>query len=63
MTAPKAFGVDASLTPPPLTWKTIEWSRVRQEVRRLQMRIAKATQAGQQRKVQALLLIPANMGA
>jgi len=54
MTAPKAFGVDASLTPPPLTWKTIEWSRVRQEVRRLQMRIAKATQAGQQRKVQAL---------
>ena len=45
---------DASLTLPPLTWKTIDWSRVRQEVRRLQMRIAKATQAGQHRKAQAL---------
>ena len=45
---------DASSTPPPLTWKTIDWSRVRQEVRRLQMRIAKATQAGQHRKAQAL---------
>jgi RNA-directed DNA polymerase len=45
---------DASSTPPPLTWKTIDWSRVRQEVRRLQMRIAKATQAGQRRKAQAL---------
>ena len=45
---------DASFTPLPLTWKTIDWSRVRQKVRRLQMRIAKATQAGQWRKVQAL---------
>ena len=45
---------DASSTPPPLTWKTIDWPRVRQEVRRLQMRIAKATQAGQGRKAQAL---------
>ncbi len=54
MTAPKAFGADASFTPPPLAWKTIDWSRVRQEVRRLQMRIAKATQAGQWRKAQAL---------
>src|SRR6266852_4106496 len=45
---------DASFTPPPLTWKTIDWPRVRQEVRRLQMRIAKATQAGQHRKAQAL---------
>ena len=45
---------DASFTPPPLAWKTIDWSRIRQKVRRLQMRIAKATQAGQQRKVQAL---------
>src|SRR5437667_6168941 len=43
MTAPKAFGADASFTPPPLAWKTIDWSRVRQKVRRLQMRIAKAT--------------------
>src|SRR5437879_9284026 len=54
MTAPKAFGADASFTPPPLAWKTIDWSRVRQEVRRLQMRIAKATQAGKHRKAQAL---------
>ena len=45
---------DASSTPPPLTWKTIDWPRVRQEVRRLQMRIAKATQAGHWRKAQAL---------
>jgi N-terminal domain of reverse transcriptase len=45
---------DASSTSPPLTWKTIDWSRVRQGVRRLQMRIAKATQARQHRKAQAL---------
>jgi len=45
---------DASFTLPPLTWKTIDWSPIRQEVRRLQMRIAKATQAGQHRKAQAL---------
>ena len=56
MTAPKAFGVDASLTSLPrlAAWKAIEWLRVKQEVRRLQMRIAKATQAGQWRKAQAL---------
>jgi RNA-directed DNA polymerase len=45
---------DASFTSPPLTWKAIDWPRVRQEVRRLQMRIAKATQAGQHCKAQAL---------
>ena len=45
---------DASPACPPLTWKTIDWPRVRQEVRRLQMRIAKATQAGHYRKAQAL---------
>ena len=45
---------DASTTPPPLTWETIDWPRVRQEVRRLQMRIAKAVQAGHWRKVHAL---------
>jgi RNA-directed DNA polymerase len=45
---------DASLTSTPLTWKTIDWPRVRQEVRRLQRRIAKATQAGQWRKARAL---------
>jgi RNA-directed DNA polymerase len=45
---------DASLTPPPLSWKAIDWPQVRQEVRRLQMRIAKATQAGCHRRAQAL---------
>ena len=54
MTAPKTFGADASFTPPPLNWKTIDWPSLRQKVRRLQMRIAKATQAGQRRKAQAL---------
>jgi RNA-directed DNA polymerase len=54
MTASRAFGADASLTLPHMTWKTINWSNIRQEVRRLQMRIAKATQAAQHRKAQAL---------
>jgi RNA-directed DNA polymerase len=45
---------DASITPAPVTWKSIDWAYVRQEVRRQQMRIAKATQAGQHRKAQAL---------
>lgn len=56
MTAPKTVGADASLTSSKTqtSWKAIEWLRVRQEVRRLQRRIAKATQAGQHRKAQAL---------
>src|SRR5208283_5817106 len=45
---------DASSTPPPPTWKTIDWSHIRQEVRRLQMRMAKAVQAGHWRKGYAL---------
>src|SRR5512136_279175 len=45
---------DASLTALPRNWKAIDWPQVRQVVRRLQMRIAKATQAGRQRKAQAL---------
>src|SRR5439155_1898010 len=45
---------DASFTSAPLNWKTIDWPSLRQKVRRLQMRIAKATQAGQYRKAQAL---------
>ena len=45
---------DASATPPPLTWEAIDWPHIRQEVRRLQMRIAKAVQAGHWRKVYAL---------
>src|SRR5260370_31903862 len=54
MPARKALEADASCTPPPLKWKTIDWASLRQKVRRLQMRIAKATQAGQRRKAQAL---------
>jgi RNA-directed DNA polymerase len=47
---------DASLasSTTPTSWKAIDWLRVAQEVRRLQRRIAKATQAGQHRKAQAL---------
>ena len=45
---------DASTTPPPLSWETIDWPHIRQEVRRLQMRIAKATQAERHRKAEAL---------
>jgi RNA-directed DNA polymerase len=45
---------DASITSASLTWKAIDWSHVREQVRRLQMRIAKATQAGRHRKAQAL---------
>ena len=45
---------DASITPKPVTWKSIDWAHVRQEVRRQQMRIAKATQAGKHRTAQAL---------
>ncbi len=52
MTAAQA--TDASLTPAPHHWSAINWSQVRQVVRRLQMRIAKATQAGRHRKAQAL---------
>ena len=45
---------DASLTATPLIWKAIDWPQIRKTVRRLQMRIAKATQAGRHRKAQAL---------
>ena len=56
---------DASLTSlPRLTnWKAIEWLRVQQEVRRLQMRIAKATQAGRWRKVKTLQWLLTHSGA
>lgn len=43
--APPAFDV---------AWEQIDWTRVTQEVTRLQARIAKATQAGRWNKVQAL---------
>ncbi len=45
---------DASLTTGTRNWKAIDWPRLRQGVRRLQMRIAKATQVGRHRKAQAL---------
>jgi len=51
---PGSTGIDASFTSAPLNWKTIDWPSMRQEVRRLQTRIAKATQAGRHRKAQAL---------
>jgi len=37
-----------------LTWKTIHWPKIEQEVRRLQMRIAKAVREGKHRSVKAL---------
>ena len=49
-----AIGTDASPTAWPDNWKAIHWPSLRQQVRRLQMRIAKATQAGRHRKAQAL---------
>ncbi len=49
-----APATDASLATPSLTWNAIDWPRVQQEVRRLQMRTAKAILAGQHRKAQAL---------
>ena len=45
---------DASSTLPTQNWSAIDWPNARHEVRRLQMRIAKAIQAGQHRKAQAL---------
>src|SRR3954469_1127743 len=48
------IGTDASHTKQPDNWKTIYWPSIWQEVRRLQIRIAKATQAGRHRKARAL---------
>jgi RNA-directed DNA polymerase len=45
--------VDASSTQSP-DWKSLPWDHIRQEVRRLQMRIAKAIKAKQHRKARAL---------
>jgi len=36
---------DASFTGTPLDWANLDWPNLRQTVRRLQMRIAKAAQA------------------
>jgi RNA-directed DNA polymerase len=51
MTASPAAGA-ASHTPEP--WHTIDWYAVQRNVRRLQARIVKATQAGKRGKVKAL---------
>jgi RNA-directed DNA polymerase len=41
-------------TPPKLTWRSIEWDRAWREVKRLQMRIAKAVKDGKPARVKAL---------
>src|SRR5512139_1529450 len=51
MTAPP--GADASFTQPK-DWRQIPWKSLRQQVRRLQMRIAKAVKDGNRRKALAL---------
>lgn len=51
MTAPP--GADASFTQPK-DWRQIHWKSLQQQVRRLQMRIAKAVQDGNRRKALAL---------
>ena len=51
MTAPP--GADAPLDPP-RGWKAIDWKALRQQVRRLQVRIAKAIQNGNYRRASAL---------
>src|SRR5438874_1739342 len=51
MTAPP--GVDASFDPPK-DWKAINWMAIRQQVRRLQVRIAKAIKNGDYRRASAL---------
>jgi RNA-directed DNA polymerase len=38
----------------PLNWKAINWTPIQEQVRRLQTRIAKATQSGKHRKAQSL---------
>jgi len=41
-------------TPPKLTWRSIDWNRAWREVKRLQMRIAKAVKEGKHGKAKAL---------
>ena len=38
----------------PIAWHQINWSKANRTVRRLQVRIVKAVQAGQKRKARAL---------
>jgi len=51
MTVPP--GTDASFDPPG-NWKAIHWAALRQQVRRLQVRIAKAIKSGDHRRASAL---------
>ena len=53
MTTPKRFGVGAS-SPEADDWNSIDWNKVRGNVRRLQMRIAKAIREGRHGKARAL---------
>ena len=53
MTTPNTFGVGASSNRVS-DWKAIDWPRARQQVRRLQLRIAKAIRAGKHGKARAL---------
>jgi RNA-directed DNA polymerase len=53
MTASGNIGVDAAFTRP-TDWLSIDWKACRHEVRKLQMRIAKAVREGHWRKVKAL---------
>ncbi len=48
-----APAADASFRPP-ASWKSLAWTTIEQQVRRLQMRIAKAVQHGKHRRAQAL---------
>jgi len=51
---PQNTGMVHSLSSPTLAWRSIDWDKAHREVRRLQMRIAKAVQEGRYGKVQAL---------
>src|SRR6266700_6233264 len=51
MTVP--LGADASFDPP-RNWKAIDWTALQQQVRRLQVRIAKAIKNGKHRRASAL---------
>jgi len=46
--------VHSSTSPTTITWRSIDWEKARREVRRLQMRIAKAVLEGKHGKVKAL---------
>lgn len=50
----RASGMVHSSTSAQNGWRSIDWKRARREVRRLQMRIAKAVQAGRYGKVKSL---------